>query len=837
MFLQSTRMSLRDWRAGELRFLLIALIVAVAALSSVGFFIDRMRTSLNRDAHQLLGADLIIGADQPMPAAWRAQAEQLGLRLADTVVFPSMAIAGEGDQTRSLLTSVKAVSQSYPLRGKLHVSTAVVGPDETTDAVPAAGTVWVDAAVISSLGLGTDLAAGQYLKLGEKRFQIARIIALEPDRGAAFMNFSPRVMLAIDDLPATRLVQLGSRVTYRLLVADEKGISAQFQTWVKAQIASANIKGVRLESLESGRPEMRATLDRAEQFLSLVGLLSAMLAAVAVAMAGRRFMLRHLDACAMMRCLGLTQSQVTRLYLIEFLLIGLVGSLIGVALGFAAHFVLLEWLGKLLTSDLPPASWLPALQGIATGMLLLVGFALPPVLQLADVPHNRVIRREQTPPHPRTLMTYGLGLVSFLALLIWQAGNLLLGALTAAGFLGALILFAALAWAGLRACRSMRNFFISPSWRFAITALQRRPSATVVQIVALSLGLMALLLLTVVRGDLIAAWRQSTPADAPNRFVINIQPDQKAPLSALLAANGVPTAQLYPMIRGRLININSVPITSTTYADEQAKRLVEREFNLSTMRALPAQNQIASGRWFDDSRPEASVELGLAKTLNIKLGDELAFDIAGQIVRAPVTSLRKLDWGSMKVNFFVILNPAIMQDTPQTFISAFHLPQGREIFSAKLARFYPNLTVVDVSSVLLQLQTVIDQVVTAVEFLFLFTLISGVLVLYSALAASQDERTREAALLRALGATRRQLSRAQWIEFCLIGGLSGLLAATGAAATGWALANFIFNFAWSFEPLVWVAGLMIGIACAFIGGWLSLRGVLNSPPLQTLREA
>lgn len=837
MFLQSTRMSLRDWRAGELRFLLIALIVAVAALSSVGFFIDRMRTSLNRDAHQLLGADLIIGADQPMPAAWRAQAEQLGLRLADTVVFPSMAIAGEGDQTRSLLTSVKAVSPSYPLRGKLHVSAAVDGPDETTNAVPAAGTVWVDAAVLSSLGLGTDLAAGQYLTLGEKRLRIARIIALEPDRGAAFMNFSPRVMLAIDDLPATRLIQLGSRVTYRLLVADEKGISAQFQTWVKTQIASANIKGVRLESLESGRPEMRATLDRAEQFLSLVGLLSAMLAAVAVAMAGRRFMLRHLDACAMMRCLGLTQSQVTRLYLIEFLLVGLVGSLIGVALGFAAHFVLLEWLGKLLTSDLPPASWLPALQGVATGMLLLVGFALPPVLQLADVPHNRVIRREQTPPHPRTLMTYGLGLASFLALLIWQAGNLLLGTLTAAGFLGALVLFAVLAWAGLRACRSLRNVFKSPSWRFAITALQRRPSATVVQIVALSLGLMALLLLTVVRGDLIAAWRQSTPADAPNRFVINIQPDQKAPLSALLAGNGVPAAPMYPMIRGRLININGVPITSTTYADEQAKRLVEREFNLSTMHALPAQNQIASGRWFDDSRPEASVELGLAKTLNIKLGDELAFDIAGQIVRAPVTSLRKLDWGSMKVNFFVILNPAIMQDTPQTFISAFHLPQGREIFSNQLARYYPNLTVVDVSSVLLQLQTVIDQVVTAVEFLFLFTLISGVLVLYSALAASQDERKREAALLRALGATRRQLSRAQWIELCLIGGLSGLLAATGAAATGWALANFIFKFAWSFEPLVWLAGLMIGIACAFIGGWLSLRGVLNSPPLQTLREA
>ena len=423
MFVQSTRMTLRDWRAGECRFLLIALIVAVAALSSVGFFTDRMRASLTRDAHQLLGADLIVGADQPLIPAWRAEALRRGLRLADTVVFPSMAVAGEGDQARSMLTSVKAVSPSYPLRGKLQVSSVVDGKAQKTDDVPAPGTVWVDAGVLSGLGLSTDLASLPLLKLGEKTFTITRVIAMEPDRGAAFMNFSPRVMLAVEDLPATRLIQFGSRVTYRLLLADEVGQTAQFQAWVKAQIEASNMKGVRIESIASGRPEMRATLDRAEQFLALVGLLSAMLAAVAVAMAGRRFMLRHLDACAMMRCLGLTQSQVTRLYLMEFFVLGLVGSVIGVACGFAAHFVLLEWLGKLVSNDLPPASWLPALQGVATGLLLLVGFAIPPVLQLADVPHNRVIRREQIPPQPRTLVTYGLGLLSFLALLFWQAGN------------------------------------------------------------------------------------------------------------------------------------------------------------------------------------------------------------------------------------------------------------------------------------------------------------------------------------------------------------------------------------------------------------------------------
>lgn len=833
LLLQSLRMTQRDWRAGELRFLLIALIVAVAALSSVGFFVERMRAGLNRDAHQLLGADLVISADQPISDAWRGEATRRGLSLAETVSFPSMAIAGEGDQAVSQLAAIKAVSSGYPLRGHLKVSMQAGAEGSATQDIPAAGTVWVDANLLTAL----NLSVGNSLKLGDKMFDIAKVIAVEPDRGASFMNFAPRVMMSLPDLRATNLIQNGSRVTYRLLAAGKPSEVAVFQQWLQEKLDRGNVKGVRVESLESGRPEMRATLDRAEQFLSLVGLLSAMLAAVAIAMAARRFMLRHIDACAMLRCLGLTQNQVTILYLAEFLAIGLVGSAVGVATGFAAHFVLLEWLGKLVAADLPTADMLPALQGMATGLLLLIGFAIPPVLQLANVPHNRVIRREQDPPKPLALTTYGLGLVVFVALLLWQAGNLQLGALTAAGFLGGFAAFAFVGWGSLKGLRFLRGLFHHASWRFAVTALQRRPAATVAQIVALALGLMALLLLTVIRGDLVAAWRQSTPPDAPNRFVINIQPDQKADIEARLVRNGIANPHLYPMIRGRLVEVNDKPITGETYVDDRAKRLVDREFNLSTMRDPPPQNKIIAGHWYDDGKPEASIEEGLAKTLHLKLGDKLKFDIAGQSVEAPITSVRKLDWGSMRVNFFVILNPKAMADMPQTWITAFHLPQARNAFGNQLARDFPNLTVVDIGSVLKQVQSVVDQVVTAVEFLFLFTLASGVLVLYAALVASQDERTREAGLLRALGATRRQLSQAQWIEFGLVGGLAGVLAATGATAVGWALAKYVFNFDWIFEPTVWLAGLVVGAGCAFVGGWIGLRNVLNQPPLQTLREA
>jgi putative ABC transport system permease protein len=836
MLVQSLRMTQRDWRAGELRFLLVALIVAVAALASVGFFVDRMRTGLNRDAHQLLGADVVVAADQPINPAWRAEAQRRGLQLAETVSFPSMAIAGDGDRAASQLTSqlasVKAVSPGYPLRGHLKLGAGEDGTGVITRDIPASGTVWVDPGLLPKL----NVAIGSTIKLGDATFKLAGLIAMEPDRGAPFMNFAPRVMLPLSDLAATKLIQNGSRVTYRLLVAGEPAATAAFSQWLQAAIDSGNIRGIAIESLESGRQDMRATLDRAEQFLSLVGLLSAMLAAVAVAMAARRFMLRHLDACAMLRCLGLTQNQVTVLYLLEFLAIGLVGSIVGALVGFAAHFVLLEWLGKLVSNDLPPASFLPGLQAVVTGLVLLIGFALPPILQLRNVPHNRVIRREQDAPQAMTLATYGLGMLSFVALLLWQAGNLTLGLLTAAGFLGGLLVFALIAWLGLKSLRSLRQLFNHPSWRFAVTALQRRSGATVVQIVSLALGLMALLLLTVIRADLVDAWRKSTPADAPNQFVINIQPDQKAQIEKRLLENGIPHPDLYPMIRGRLIQINDKPITGGTYVDDRAKRLVEREFNLSTMRDLPPLNKIVAGRWYDDRQPEASVEEGIAKTLHIRLGDKLTFDVAGQTVQASVTSLRKLEWGSMRVNFFVIINPKAIDDMPQTWITAFRLPAPNIGFVNTLTRDFPNLTVIDVGSVIKQIQDVIDQVITAVEFLFLFTLASGILVLYAALAGSQDERTREAGILRVLGATRIQLSQAQWIEFALIGGLAGVLAATGAAAVGWSLAKFVFSFEWSFDPLVWLAGVVVGAACAFIGGWIGLRNVLNQPPLLTLRD-
>ncbi|MBC3880510.1 FtsX-like permease family protein [Undibacterium sp. LX40W] len=838
MFSLALKMTQRDWRSGELRFLLIALMVAVASLSSVGFFVDRMRAGLTRDASQVLASDLLVSSTKEISVDWKNEAHQRGLQVAETVVFPSMAIAGEGDNTTAKLVTIKAVSAAYPLRGVLKLESDAPDPkgkkELAAHGVPKTATAWVDPALLPSL----NAKLGDTVTLGDQKFELAASIASEPDRGSGFLGFAPRVMIALDDLPATKLIQDGSRATYRFLLAGDKRAIAAFQEFLEKDIADKKLKGTRIETIENGNEQLKTTLERAEQFLSMVSILSAMLSAVAIAMAARRFMLRHIDACAMLRCLGLTQNQVTAMYLWEFVLLGVLGSLAGVALGFAGHYVLLEWLGKLVANDLPSATLLPALQGLAIGMLLLLGFAMPPILQLRNVPHNRVIRREQDAPQVSVLLSYGSGLAMFIGLLLWQTGDVKVGLMVAAGFLVGMGLFALIAWSAISLLKRFRTLFSGAAWRFAITALQRRPGATVTQVVALALGLMALLLLTVVRGDLISAWKKSTPADAPNHFIINIQPDQKASIENRLKNFASP--EVYPMIRGRLIQVNDQVLTPKSYQDERANSLVEREFNLSTMKALPDLNKVVAGEWYDDDKatePEASVEEGLAKNLKLKLGDRMTFDIAGQKVTARITSLRKLDWGSMRVNFFVVINPKAMRDMPQTFITAFRVPEDQKQFPSQLTRDFPNLTVMDVGAIVKQLQDVLDQVITAVEFLFLFTLTSGVLVLYAALAGSQDLRMREAALLRALGATRSQLSHAQWVEFILVGSLAGLFAAAGASAIGWVLATFAFKFAWTFSPMVWLAGIVVGALCAMIGGWLGLRNVLNQPPLLSLRNA
>ncbi len=828
MILQSFRTTLRDWRAGELRLVVAAILVAVASISAVGFFVDRMRGALSEQATQLLGADLVLASDLPVTASVRERAAALRLRVASTVQFPSMALAGPKAQ----LASVKAVSEGYPLRGALRVADGANMPDRAAVGIPNPGTVWVDPQLMQSLGL----TVGAQIALGDASFVVERVLTLEPDRGASFVNFAPRVLLRDDDLDRTRLIQPASRVTHRLLMAGEPGAVELF----RRELERSTARGQRVESLESGRPELRATLDRAERFLALVALLTALIAAVAIALATRRFAERHLDGCAVMRALGLTQARLATLLGLQLLWIGIAAGLAGVVLGWAVHFVLVAAIAPLMEMRLPMPTLWPALQAVASGLVLLLGFGGFPFLGLAGVTPLRVLRRDIGRRGAGAWMAACAAAAAFGALLLWFANDRMLAMVAIGGFAGGAVLFAAAAYAAVRSVGPLRRVLAgaggSASLRLALASWSRRQGATVAQTVALAVGLMALTLLTVTRTDLIDGWRAASPADAPNRFVINIQPDQREELSGALLSQGVRAPELFPMIRGRLVTVNDRPVDASAFSDERARRLVDREFNLSYMEAEPGHNRTVEGRWLDPRAAEVSAEQGIMKTLGLTLGDTLGFEIAGETVQAKVTGVRKLAWDSMKVNFFMILSPALLSDRPQTLITAYHQAPGDDGLDGRLVRQFPNLTVFDTGNIVRQVQTMLEQVIRAVQFLFVLTLVAGVVVLYAALASSRDDRIREAGLMRALGASRRQLGRAQLWELGIGGAIAGLLAAAGALAIGSLLARQVFQFAYSPRWETLLIGMLCGAVVAIAAGWMGLRGVLASPPLATLRE-
>ena len=823
---QAWRMTLRDARAGELRLLVLAMVIAVAAVASVGFLADRVGAALERDAGQMLGADLVLESDAAIAPEVADEAARRGLAMARTWQFPSMASAGDAVQ----LASVKAVEPGYPLRGELRTAAAPGAPEDVRQGVPEPGTAWADAQLLALLGL----QVGDALGLGDAQLRVTRVITYEPDRGMQFVNVAPRLLIAASDLPATGLLAPGARVDYHLLAAGEPAAVRDFRDWLADRLQ----RGQSLDTLESGRPEVRRALDRAQRFLALVALLAVLISAVAVALAARRYALRHQDGTAVMRCLGATRRQVMALLAIEFALVGAAASLAGGALGYLVHQGLVLALGDLIDVQLPAPGWVPAAQGLLAGVWLLLGFAMPPLSRLLDVPPARVLRRDAMGAGHRGIAGYVLGAAGFAALLWWFAGDLRLGAVVSGGFLAAFAVFAAVAALLLALLARVRGAVRGmPALRFALAGVVRRRGATLAQTCALAVGLMALALLAITRTDLIAGWQDTLPPDAPNRFLINIQPDQREAVSARLAEAGLGQAQLWPMIRGRLVAIGERPVSPADYDEPRAKRLVDRDFNLSRAPAVPSHNRIVAGRDLDPAAAEVSIEQGLAQSLGIALGDRLRFDVAGRLIDVSVTSVRRVDWDSMNVNFFALMTPAALDGIDQSWITSFHLPPGQAGLTQGLVRDFPNLTVFDVGAILAQLRSVLDRVAAAVQLLFVFTLAAGVVVLVAALSATRDERVREAALLRALGATRRQLARAQRLELLAVGALAGLLAAAGATAVAWALAKYVFEFELGWRLWPWLACLAGGMLAAWSGGALALRGVLRTPPLVTLREA
>ncbi|CAM3702151.1 ABC transporter permease [Polynucleobacter arcticus] len=815
----------RDFRSSELVALLFALTLSVAALSSVSFLADRMQRAFSLDARQLLAADLLLVADQLLPERFIQEAKERQLSFAQTVVFPSMATVG----SQSKLASLKAVSSAYPLRGSLKVSSAL------SDLTPSTGSVWVDPAMLNALRA----TVGDQVLLGDKTFVISGVLERELDRGAGFMNFAPRVMMSLDDLSSTGLIGLGSRVTYRLLLAgDDRAISG-YEKWAMQQIRSDGVRGLRIETLENAQPTMRKTLDRAERFLSLVALLTAMVAAVAIALSARRYVLKQADVCAVMKCLGASQKTILINQVKLLTSLGLLAALIGAVVGYGVQEVLMRILGSLVMADLPAVSLWPMVWSMLFSFFLLAGFAGPPLLSLVMISPVRLIRKELGLVNIKVIWVALLGLITCLSLIALAARDLKLAFWVATSFGLAIALFATLSWLSLRLLRFLFSKQGSQSFalRFALTAQARRAGFAVMQITALGVALMALLLILLLRQDLLATWQGNIPMDAPNRFMINIQEDQKRDISQSLADAGIENPSFSPMVRARLIEVNGKSIGPNDYVDENARRLVDREFNLSYTDQLPEGNRITAGKWIAGSAPQVSIEMGIAKTLKLKLGDQMTFELAGERVTAPITSLRKLDWSSMKVNFFVIMPPAMLENMPQSWITSYYQGAGVEGLDYQLAQTYPNLTIVDVATSLRQIQDVLDRLSSVLGLLFTFTIAAAVLVLVAAIAATQDERFRSAALLKAVGASRHLLGKIALAELLVIGVLAGTLAGLAAAMAAWALGHFVLEIEFRAFAQSLVMGIAFGISACLLAGYRFQRKIQTATAMECLRES
>jgi putative ABC transport system permease protein len=814
-----------------LRVLVVAIVLAVASVGTVAFFTDRVKSGLAEQANRLLGADLMLSGDRPLPDDYAKQAAALGLATSPEIRFNSMVASSGEPNANAVLTDVKAVGDGYPLRGAIMLVEPRSGAPYAVNGIPAPGEAWID----TRLAARTGAHLGSTLAVGDATLTVTALVAQEPEVAGLTFAPGPKLLINLRDVPATNLLQPGNRATWRLLVAERRrGQLDRYRALVGGELKP----GQRMESIRELRPEVRQTLERAERFLGLSALVAVLLAAVAVALAASRYLRRHLDASAMFRCFGASVSRTLALFVVQFVALGIVASALGLVAALAGQALLAAFLEGAVVADLPPPSYGPAATAVVTGVALLLGFALPPLVALANVPPLRVLRRDLPRPRASALFAYACGIATIALLVAWQAREAEAAGIVLAGVGGLLLAAGVTAFLLLVLLRRVPARGVS--WRFGLANLRRRALASSVSIGALALGLAALLLLTVVRGDLLRDWRASLTPDAPNQFLVNVLPDQVADAQAWLRERLRVEAQFKPMVRGRLVEVNGAPLDTSRFADTRTRRLAEREFNLSWIDALPVGNRVVDGRFwsFGDRGTDAGISLeeGVAQRLGVKVGDRMTFDAGGMRVSAPVTSLRKVDWDSFRVNFFALFAPGALDQLPATYLAAFRAPEGDVSWLSGLVKRYPNILSIDVADILAQVQSIIDRVAQAVEFVFLFTLAGGLLVLQAAIASTQDERKLDAAIVRTLGASRAQLLAAHAAEFLLLGALSGLLGAAGATAIGWALAAHVFDIRFTANAWVFAYGIAGGALAVLVAGWLGTWETVREPPLRVLRE-
>lgn len=829
----------RDARAGELAVLLAALVVAAGTVTAIGFLTDRINQAVQRQASEVLAADVRLRSAQELPEELFALAEELNLNTARILNFPSVVYLGDD----SALATLQAVSSGYPLRGEVRTAPQLGAPGTVRAGVPEPGTVWFDSALLARL----DAEPGDEVEIGARLFTIDAVLTFRPDQSPGFSGFSPTLIMNLNDVPSTQLVQVGSRVQHFGLIAGAVGKVDRFV----ARFKELDPEGVRLSARGDAGNQLNNAIDRAGRFLGLASLISLLLAAVAVAMSARRYAYRRLDTAALMKTVGASQRFVLISALTQVLVIGMAASVIGAALGFSAERLLTTLLADLLQDDLPAARLTPFVLGFGTVIILLIGFALPAILSLGNTPPARVLRKDLEPAPASALFTYGLAVLSLGGLVYWSVRDLpLLLVILGGTVVTGLVLFGV--GRLMVALLSKRSGRVGVAWRYGLANIARRGSESAVQIVAFGLGLMVLLVLTIVRNDLLLGWRATLDATAANQFIINIQPEEREGLVKLLTDGGLPSPDLVPLVRARMTHVDGVEVKERSYPDSRGRRLANRDANLTYGNQLPGSNTVIKGTWWGstEGQPDAvsatidsnsneqhqvSVEADAARSMELTLGSVLTINVADTEVEATVTSLREVRWDSFEPNFFMVFNPAALQDAPQTFITSLNVNDGQRPVLRDLVRAYPGISVIDIEATLDQVRRVIDKAVLAVQVVFLFTLLAGVVVLFAAVQSTLDERRYESALLRTFGAKRRTVFAGLAAEFTLLGLASGVFAALGATVVGGLAATQLFSMPFSINPWLWIVGALAGAIIVGVSGVVATRTAVEASPMTVLR--
>ncbi|NIA26701.1 MAG: FtsX-like permease family protein [Desulfobulbaceae bacterium] len=817
----------RELRSGEVLVLLTAVALAVAALTAVGFLTDRIGKAVARQANEILAADLRLRSQEPIPDTWKTTAEQYGLQTAQTMIFPSVVFYGD----ESALATIKAVNDQYPLRGEVRVSNALFGEQRVVDGIPPPGEVWADGALLARVNADV----GDKLAVGDSDLRVSAVLTYRPDQSIGFASLAPSLLLNIADIEGTGLVAEGSRVGYALLVAgDEVDINA-FNEAIQDDLPDS----VRASNREESSERANNAADRAQQFLSLTAVISLLLSAVAVAMSARRFAHRRMDTVALMKSLGATQGFVISVAIIQLLLLGVLGIVAGSIIGYAAEEILSWILADILASDLPQIGIMPVVLAGGSAMVLLVGFALPPLIQLRNTPPLRVLRHDAMPPAPSRIFVAGLSLAAVAALLYRSVDDVLMLVILLGGII---VIAAALYFVGRILVAAMGRFRsgVGVAWRYGLANVARRGRASAVQVVAFGLGLTVLLLLTIVRTDLLEGWRQTLDENAPNHFMINIQPHERDSVSEIFAAADIDAPGYMPLIRARMATINGEPVDEREYPSPDGRWFANREANLSWATTLSSSNEIIEGEWWPedyDGPPLASLEEGVVIETGLGIGDVMAFMIGGSEVEMRISSIRKVNWDSFQPNFFVVASPGALDGMPTTYISSLRIEEDKKPVLVKLVRTHPSISVIDLDSILQQIRGIIEKASLAVQAVFAFTILAGIAVLFAAVQSTIDERRFESAMLRALGAPRRTVFSGVLAEFAALGLAAGILASAGASILAAIVAVRLFELPYEFNPLLWIAGIAAGVLIVCSSGFVAARSAVNAAPVDVLRAA